>query len=163
MRKWKKPIVMLAMALCVGMTIPTNVPVVNAEEDLDDFGDGEVIVSSYITKAKTCYVVGDTLDTDDILLQVYDYSDGSIKTYSGKDIEIHGLDEVDMDTPGSYLLTASVKGVEGTLSWDEVSIYVCDQDESDMDLQSSFYSLNVAKRRRYIMLATSWTLMIWRS
>ncbi|MBD8972598.1 MAG: fibronectin type III domain-containing protein [Clostridiales bacterium] len=148
MRKWKKPIVMLAMALCVGMTIPTNVPVVNAaEEDLDDFGDGEVIADGYITKAKTCYVVGDTLDTDDILLQVYDYSDGSIKTYSGKDIEIHGLDEVDMDTPGCYLLTASVKGVEGTLSWDEVSINVYAQDEPDMDLQSSDYSLNVSKKK----------------
>ena len=46
MRKWKKPIVMLTMALCVGMTITTNVPVVNAaEEDLDDFGDGEVTSS----------------------------------------------------------------------------------------------------------------------
>ncbi|MBO5468201.1 MAG: fibronectin type III domain-containing protein [Lachnospiraceae bacterium] len=148
MRKWKKPIVMLTMALCVGMTIPTNVPVVNAaEEDLDDFGDGEVTVSSYITKAKTCYVVGDTLDTDDILLQVYDYSDGSIKTYSGKEIEIEGLDGVDMDTAGTYSLRASVKGMKGTLSWDEVSIHVYDQDEPDMDLQSSDYSLNVSKKK----------------
>ncbi len=148
MRKWKKPIVMLTMALCVGMTIPTNVPVVNAaEEDLDDFGDDEVAVVSYITKAKTCYVVGDTLDTDDILLQVYDYGDGSIKMYSGKEIEIEGLDDVDMDTAGLYSLRASVKGMKGTLSWDEVSIYVCDQDESDMDLQSSVYSLNVSKKK----------------
>ena len=148
MRKWKKPIVMLAMALCVGMTIPTNVPVVNAaEEDLDDFGDGEVIADGYITKAKTCYVVGDTLDTDDILLQVYDYSDGSIKTYSGKDIEIHGLDDVDMDTSGSYLLTASVKGVEGICYGGIVSINVYAQDEPDMDLQSSDYSLNVSKKK----------------
>ena len=148
MRKWKKPIVMLAMALCVGMTITTNVPVVNAaEEDLDDFGDGEVIAEVYITKAKTCYVVGDTLDTDDILLQVYDYSDGSIKTYSGKEIEIEGLDGVDMDTAGTYSLRASVKGMKGTLSWDEVSINVYAQDEPDMDLQSSFYSLNVSKKK----------------
>ncbi len=148
MRKWKKPIVMLTMALCVGMTITTNVPVVNAaEEDLDDFGDGEVIADGYITKAKTCYVVGDTLDTDDILLQVYDYSDGSIKTYSGKDIEIHGLDDVDMDTSGSYLLTASVKGVEGICYRGIVSINVYAQDEPDMDLQSSDYSLNVSKKK----------------
>ena len=148
MRKWKKPIVMLTMALCVGMTITTNVPVVNAaEEDLDDFGDGEVIAEVYITKAKTCYVVGDTLDTDDILLQVYDYSDGSIKTYSGKEIEIEGLDGVDMDTAGTYSLRASVKGMKGTLSWDEVSINVYAQDEPDMDLQSSFYSLNVSKKK----------------
>lgn len=148
MRKWKKPIVMLTMALCVGMTITTNVPVVNAaEEDLDDFGDGEVIADGYITKAKTCYVVGDTLDTDDILLQVYDYSDGSIKTYSGKEIEIEGLDGVDMDTAGTYSLRASVKGMKGTLSWDKVSINVYAQDEPDMDLQSSFYSLNVSKKK----------------